>query len=590
MNHIKFYRLLVVLTTVLLLVGSVNDSFAQKKSRRKDKKDVKEVNTVPTIVGPEEQRKAEYYHTEAEKYFILEDFAKAFVLYQKALEFDPNDATAYYKIAQIYLKSEDYDKAVINAQKAVDLDKTNKYFYLLLAEIYTKQSNFAQASTVYENMLANCQNADDYLFDLAALYIYQDNYAKALAIYDQIEQKYGLNEQVIYQKQKLYLKQGNLEKAIEEGKKLITAFPDEPRYVLNLADILISNEQYDKAIPYLDSLLKSNPNDPHALLMLSDVYRKNGNSEKANIFLSKAFANPDLDLQQKLQVMVGFMQKFPNEDLEKLTVSLGEKIMAAHPSEPDAYAINGDLMLKLKEPQKALDYYYKAMDLGKKDYDIWQNVIQLELQEQKYDQAIKHGEKAQELYPNQAGLCWLLGSAYLAKKNYDDAIQVLETGKKLSSSNDQLRSYFNAQLGDAYNFVKNYKKSDESYEAALAFDPNNDYVLNNYSYFLALRKEKLDLAKKMSAKLTERNPDNSTYLDTYAWVLFQLGDYSDAKTNIEKALQGKDVSGTIIEHYGDILFKLGEVDSAVKQWQKAKGMDEKSDLIDKKIADRKLYE
>ena len=107
---------------------------------------------------------------------------------------------------------------------------------------------------------------------------------------------------------------------------------------------------------------------------------------------------------------------------------------------------------------------------------------------------------------------------------------------------------------------------------------------------MSLRKEKLDLAKKMSGKLVSISPDNSTYLDTYAWVLYMRGEYKEAKVYIEKALEGTDISGTIIEHYGDILFKLGDIDSAVKQWQKAKGMDESSELIDKKIANRKLYE
>ena len=201
------------------------------------------------------------------------------------------------------------------------------------------------------------------------------------------------------------------------------------------------------------------------------------------------------------------------------------------------------------------------------------------------------GEKALELFPNQAGICWFLGTAYLVEKDYESAVEVLEQGKKLSGVNEELKSYFNAQLGDTYNNLKNYKKSDESYEAALAYNPDNDHVLNNYSYFLSLRKEKLDLAKKMSTKLVMRNPENATYLDTHAWVLFMKGEYKDAKIYIEKAVNSNDeLSGTIIEHYGDILFKLGDVDSAVKQWQKAKGMDETSELIDKKIADRKLYE
>jgi tetratricopeptide (TPR) repeat protein len=229
--------------------------------------------------------------------------------------------------------------------------------------------------------------------------------------------------------------------------------------------------------------------------------------------------------------------------------------------------------------------------LGTPNFNTWQSLLQLQIKAGNYKAAIGDGEKALELFPNQAGICWFLGTAYLVEKDYEAAVEVLEQGKKLSGVNEELKSYFNAQLGDTYNNLKNYKKSDESYEAALAFNPDNDHVLNNYSYFLSLRKEKLDLAKKMSAKLVMRNPENATYLDTHAWVLFMKGEYKDAKIYIEKAVNSNDeLSGTIIEHYGDILFKLGDIDSAVKQWQIAKGMDDTSELIDKKIADRKLYE
>lgn len=239
---------------------------------------------------------------------------------------------------------------------------------------------------------------------------------------------------------------------------------------------------------------------------------------------------------------------------------------------------------------KALENYKKAIALGASNFNTWQQTIQIEVKLERYKEAIADGEKAMELYPNQPGLCWFVGNAYLAEKDYQMAVEILERGKKLSSANEELKSYFNAQLGDTYNSLKNHQKSDESYEAALAYDPNNDHVLNNYSYFLSLRKEKLDLAKKMSSKLVAQNPDNATYLDTHAWVLYVRGELEESKHYIEKAVESEDISGTIIEHYGDILFKLGDVDSAVKQWLKAKGMDETSDLIDKKIADRKLYE
>lgn len=581
--HRRFIFFLISL--ILLSLGF--EATAQKRKKKNKKSDKIEV---AAPVSEEDRRKAELYHVEAEKYYILDDFAKSFVLYQQSLQSDPGNATAHYRIGQILFKQEELDKAIYNLQRAIKLDETNKYFYLQLADVYTKQSNFDSAAETYEMMIQKCKKVDEYLFELAALYIYQDDYPMALTIYERIEEKFGINEQVIAQKQKLYLKQSQLDQALAEGQKLIDAFPGESRYVIMLAEILISNNQSGKAVPYLEDLVAENPENARALLMLADHYRKNGEVEKSNEYLNRAFGISSLDIQPKIQVLAGFIQKLPNAEIQSTALDLAEKIKIAHPEDPRSFEINGDLNMRIGNDKKALENYKYALELGASNFNTWQNVLQVEIKLEKYEAAISDGEQALELFPNQSGICWFLGTAYLANKEYDSAVEVLERGKKLSTSNDELKSFFNAQLGDAYNNIEKFEQSDKSYEAALSFNPDNDHVLNNYSYFLSLRKEKLDLAKKMSTKLVLRNPDNSTYLDTHAWVLYMRGEYKEAKVYIQKALKGIDISGTIIEHYGDILFKLGEVDLAVKQWQKAKGMDESSELIDKKIADRKLYE
>ena len=93
----------------------------------------------------------------------------------------------------------------------------------------------------------------------------------------------------------------------------------------------------------------------------------------------------------------------------------------------------------------------------------------------------------------------------------------------------------------------------------------------------------------MSTRLVELHPNNSTYLDTHGWVLYVNGDFKESKKFLERAASLDD-DGTIIEHYGDVLFQLGNVEEAIVQWEKARDLGEASELIDKKIADRKLYE
>jgi Tfp pilus assembly protein PilF len=148
---------------------------------------------------------------------------------------------------------------------------------------------------------------------------------------------------------------------------------------------------------------------------------------------------------------------------------------------------------------------------------------------------------------------------------------------------------FYGQLGDAYNSLSDHAKSDQSYEAALVNDPNNDHVLNNYSYFLSLRADKLERAKKMSGTLVNKYPKNATYLDTYGWVLYVMGDYVEAEKYLKRAAQLEN-DGTIIEHYGDVLYKLGKEEEAMIHWKQAKELGGTSDLLDKKINEGTIYE
>lgn len=149
---------------------------------------------------------------------------------------------------------------------------------------------------------------------------------------------------------------------------------------------------------------------------------------------------------------------------------------------------------------------------------------------------------------------------------------------------------FYSYLGDVYNELREYQKSDEAYEAALELDPLNFTVLNNYSYYLSLRGENLEKARKMSTTLIRNNPDNNTYLDTYAWVHYALGDYEEANRVFEKIIASGVDEGVYYDHYGDTLYKLGKQNEAVKQWIKARELDKSIENIDQKISQRRIIQ
>jgi tetratricopeptide (TPR) repeat protein len=545
-------------------------------------------------------REAEFFFTEGEKYFILEDYTKALLYFQRVAELNPDNPAVHYKIAEVLSKStkeEDLTKAAASIESALRLEKKNQYFYLLASNIYSSLSNFPKAEQALEMMMQEIKGTDEYLYELAALYQYDRKPEEAIRIYNKAESMLGINEVSSLQKQRLYLEQGKIKEATAEGQRLIEAFPDEPRYILDFAATLSQFKQGPKAILYLEDYLKDHPHAGSAKMLLSGLYRDNGQDQKSKELALIAIDDPSVEVGSKV-LMVGTYnamlsqneaKKIKDPDLETFALTLFEKLKAAYPDDPNVHLVGGDLNLTLKRNQDAQREYRSAIRHGSVSFDAWQNLLSLESQADEFDSLITHSDAAMELFPNQAILYYFNGYAQLRKRNYRETIVSLEQAKKLSVSNPNLMGDINSLLGDAYNGTKDYPKSDKAFDEALAINPNNDLVLNNYSYYLALRKENLDKAEKMAAVLIKNHPTNASYLDTYAWVLFMREKYKEARRVMEKAIATGQAGAVHFEHYGDILFQLDNIDEAVKQWQKAKTLDNGNTLIDKKIANRKLY-
>ena len=580
------YTYLLIATTYLLLAVGMSFSYGQKKKNKPSSRESRQV-----ALSSEKQAQAEQFFTEGVKNAIIEDYPKAISYLRRTLELDPRNHAAYYKLAEVLSKTGEHNKAEKSMEAALALQDSNKYYYILAADIQSQQGNFPRAAMHYESMLAKTNAGPQHILELAVLYLHMHQYEKAINTFNQAEKVLGINEQIVLQKQKLYLQQGKLNEALREGEKLVRNFPDEPAYVVQQAEILLHNKRYEEAKKYLKEYLREQPGQPQAEFLLAKLYQHQNNYDAATTHLQAAFQDPNLELDLKVQEVANLLQQLPKPALEASLDSLTQSIVAAHSDKANAHIVRGDFLFATANKQAARSSYLRALALDKNNFNVWQNALSLGLELGRYDSVAKESEEALELFPNQAALYYFSGSANLSRKKYQEAVWALEQGKKLAASNLELVSIFNTHLGDAYNGMKKYDKSDAAYEAALQMSPDNDYILNNYSYYLSLRKEKLDLALELSKRLVKKHPDNPTYLDTHAWVLYQLKQYKEAKGYLEHAIAQEHLQdGTIFEHYGDVLFKLNKKEEALKQWKKARSLPNTSELLDKKINDHTLYE
>lgn len=579
-----------VLLLILALTLGFN-SFSQRRNKKDKAKDPEQVKI-----------EVEYLFVEAEKLYLLKNYSRATELLNKCLSIDPENDVFYFKKAEISNETEQYNQAAGFIEQALELNSNNKYYYLLAVDIYSNQGDLQKVADTYDILIKKIPGTGNYLFNLAATYLYLQNYDAALDAYSRAQERFGLNEEIAFQKQKIYLQLNDLEAAVQIGEELIATFPDNPRYVLVTAEILSSNNRLDAAAAMINKLLEQQPDVSAARLQLANVYWKQNNYRGFANELKQAFGDPDLNINAKINLVMKYMVYLPNPSLDALLPNLIKTLTEVHPDDRNAYLIAGDVYStyfeknlvtgKEKEAMRALAVknYSRFVNMDPSNFAVWQNLLNYELQMDAQDSLARHAEQALELFPNQAWLYLINGIAKHNQQDLKSASQLLAMGAKRATGNRGLLLVIYGYLGDIYNEMKDYARSDAAYEKVLELDPQNFTVLNNYSYYLSLRGEKLDQAKKMCTILIQNNPENTTYLDTYAWVLYTMGDYLEAKRLFEKIMLLGVTEGVYFDHYGDTLYRLGEVDEAIKQWKKARELDSSIEHIDEKIDQGKIIQ
>lgn len=545
----------------------------------------------PKVPLTETELQAEIYFGDGCKYNMLDQYEKAVGFFLRAMELTPNNAAIHFKLAEVQFKLNRLTEAADEARKAVELDGKQPYYYQLLASILEQRKDYKEAAKVYQKMIEKLPNPDQYYVPLAGCYLQMEKYSDAIKALNKLEKKTGKNEETGRQKQQIYLRMNKLDKAIAEGRELIAANPDEPLYSISLAELLFSNNRTDEAIKELNGILEKHPDIGYGHLLLYEIYKSQGKTEMSGKERELAFKNPEVNIDEKIKILVAYNQGFANEKEQETALHLSSVVVDVHPDDPKSFAMNGDLLAIAGKKKEARQAYLKAATFPGITHAVWEQILKLDLELNDEDSIGKHTDKAVELFPNNAVFWFYNGRHALIKKDYKKAVTSLEQGKKFSSENQMMQLEITAMLGDSYYSLKDYKKSDGAYDAALKIDPKNDHILNNYSYYLSLRKDKLELARRMSTQLIEQNPDQANYLDTHAWVLYALKEYKQALVFLEKAAANSN-SGTIHEHLGDVYFKLGEKEKAFASWKKAKelGSDDNPELLEKKINTKMLIE
>lgn len=579
--------ILLFIISQLVVVGCSNRKIAEKRVSGK-----RASTEVPDSLYEKNKIEFEYYFIEGLKQTMIGNSDDAIQYFNNCLEINPTSAAALYELAKIHTIKGDFTSAKPLLEKAIEINPDNKWYNLLLAQIYQNNKQYSEASKIYTSLIQSNPDNLDFYYLKAINLASAEKYEEAIKAYQQLEEKFGFNDQIYIARQQLFRAAGKNKEAYLEIEKLIKSDPKVPEYYGIMADMYKLDGNQEKALEYYNKVLQIDPKNGFVHFSLATFYFQKNDLEKAYSETKAGFLNPDVEIETKIQFYLMLVsspneKKFSDDQIEELVNIL----TTVHPNDAKSYSIHADYFIQRGKYEQARDCLRKSVKLEPNSYAIWEQLVLIENQLGDYPNMGAESEKAIELFPTQPLLYVLNSVSLIQAKEYEKALKILETGEPYVIDDKKMESQFELYKAEAYYNLNKKNEAFASFDKVIEMEPENFVALNNYAYYLSVAGEQLEKAESMSSKVVVANPENATYLDTHAWVLFKEKEYKLAKHYIETALQnGGNTSDVIIEHYGDILFMLNDMEGALSNWIKSKDLGNQSETLLKKIEEKRYIE
>ncbi len=518
------------------------------------------------------------------------DILKAIELFEELAKTDPKNPVSFYELSQLYADDRKLDKAEASIKKAVALYGDNKWYSAAYADILAKQSKYQDAAEVAAQLADKEKGDASYAAQAADYFERAKDYKSALKYLDKAL-VLGTDEDLQLQKMRIYMAMKQPDKAVEVGMQLIASDPKNIKYYKWLGDLYDNNNMPEKELKVYQDANKLMPDEPLIEIGLADGYLKMGDTVSFRKYVKKSITSTKLETATQLQFLYVYIQSLKESEQNTEGQSILSALLKQHPDDPRVLSTYGDFLAADMRIDSAVVFYKKAVAIKASDFDVWNRLLNAYAFQNNADSLIKYSEKVTRLFPNQAIVHYYNSLGHYNKKEYQPAIKAMRRAIDMQPETDTKKlAEFYSMLGEIYNSAKQFAESDKAFDEALKNDPQNASTLNNYAYFLSERGERLAKAKEMSGQSLKIRPDEGTFLDTYGWILYKMGDYDKAREAVEKAAGSPRADGTIFDHLGDIYYKLNNRAKALENWKLAKQKGAANPLLDKKISEEKLYE
>ena len=557
----------------------------------------KVVLTIVLLGGSLGLHAEDYDSLQSYNYFFLEgvrqqemgNLTAAFDLLRHARDLNPNAPEVYYLLAPYYVDLKDDTRSRAYYERAATLDPENSSYIEKLGQLYVSQKDYPNAINAYEKLYALNKARVDVLQILYQLYGSQNEFQQMINVLNRIEVLEGSSEQISLSKMQIYEQMGEKRKEYDELKSLVDSHPLDLNYKVMFGNWLLQNGKKKEAVKLYRNVLKEEPTNALAKLSLLDYYRTIGDRATVDVITQELLQSPKTEKETKIallrQVISSNQQANVSDSAE--VMKLFSQALSVPQTDADILMMKAAYMSLKKMPKTEINRVYEqAIDVEPDNSRARIALIQNIWDTGDYDKVIAICRPAQEYNPEEMVFYYFQGMAQYQKHENDAALQTFRKGVSQikADSNPDVVSDFYALMGEILHEKGRLAESFQAYDSCLQWKPDNIAAMNNYAYYLSEANKDLPKAEQLSYKTIKAEPNNSTFLDTYAWILFQQKRYEEAKIYIDQAIRSDStLTGVVKEHAGDIYAMTGDIDKALEFWQQSLKGGNQSAVLKKKI-------
>lgn len=505
-----------------------------------------------------EQSRNVYARAKAQEHFIrARDFERRGLAkmaereYEKALQLDPQSKLLEWQLIRSYIESGRYTQALLIIKKGRKNSELNREEKRTVSTIYLKMGEIAQAAWILETVE---DKKSEELYSLGLIYESLGNPEKAIYWYMRCFVKNPETVQVGFKVGRMLL----AEKRFDEAESLMVAMQDRFREKADIyslrASIAVSRGDTTTGFSLWDSALVADSVHEESLRNRAQILIGRSEFAEAIVCYRKLVENSEAaELYGRTLAML-YQHNSQYDEAEALLKRMLESAM----DDFDLHYMLALVFTASNRTDLARIEFEKAVTLQPDFRDAWHEFCSMYIRNKNFNEALSVAQRFVAVLPNTAIAWRMKGHVESLLEKYPAAVTSLRKSVALDSSD----AYTWFELGSAFERNSERERAVKAFKKVLALRPQDAATLNYIGYMWAEEAKNLDSARIYLQEALRQEPHNGAFLDSYAWILYQSGDYDSAYVYLMLATERIYDDPVLYHHLGDILTKRNDLAGA----------------------------